>query len=34
MVDHKFIFILSFMKGVHLFQGSTIAQNENFVNWV
>ena len=32
MVDYKFIFILSFMKGVHVFQPSMIAQNENFVN--
>ena len=28
----KFIFMLSFMKGVHVFQPSIIAQNENFVN--
>ena len=26
MVNNKFIFILSFMKGVHFFQPSTIAQ--------
>ena len=26
----KFIFILSFMKGVHFFQPSIIAQNKNF----
>ena len=32
MFDYKFIFILSFMTGVHFLQSSMIAQNENFVN--
>ena len=32
MFDYKFIFILSFMKGVQFFQLSMIAQKENFVS--
>ena len=32
MFDNKFIFILSFMKGVQFFPPSMIARNEKFVN--
>ena len=32
MIDYKFVFILTFMKGVHFLQPSMIAKNKNL--WI